>query len=440
MPSLLSESYPSRSDITRNPLLLDEFLAPTTCVLDNYIRRVRSDSEISDARFVRLGVLRVLSQARSGRDFLQQYQESFHEDLGRSSFFSLLHSRRREQVLSELNHQLVQRATTHTQDPQSDLLSVFRQLRGRELFAVDGHFLEHACHAQADAEGRQVAPNTLYVLCLHSGLVVNLGAVQGDGHYRHEMPVFRRRVLQWLRRRRSGRRALPIFVADPAYVDKQFWMRMALFEKHGALVITRTKENMEPTVFGSRAWNPHLEINRGVEADETVGFDGACLMRRVRYRDPETLQLYEFLTTERTLPPGLIALLYLLRWRIEKVFDTGKNKLQETKMWATGEVAREIQAHFFALTHNLLVLLRRELGQTHGMREEKLEQKRVKALSQREQIAQAKGRSVPPVYRKLPAAVQLSVQYIRTIRNGIWNQQRWARILPRLAVVLSAYL
>jgi hypothetical protein len=238
------------------------------------------------------------------------------------------------------------------------------------------------------------------------------------------MPVFRQRLLEWLRQRRSRRQALPIFVADPAYVDNQFWMRMALFEKHRALVITRAKQNMEPTVYGSRAWDPQLEINHGVEADETVGFNGACLMRLVRYRDPETLELYEFLTTERTLPPGLIALMYLLRWRIEKVFDTGKNKLQETKMWATGEVAREIQAHFFALTHNLLVLLRRELDQTHGIREEKLEQKRAKALSQREQIAEAKGRTVPPVYRKLPAAVQLSVQYIRTIRNGIWAKQR----------------
>lgn len=155
---------------------------------------------------------------------------------------------------------------------------------------------------------------------------------------------------------------------------------------------------------------------------------------------PETLEEYEFLTTERTLPPGLIALLYLLRWRIEKLFDTGKNKLEETKMWATGEVAREVQAHCFALTHNLLVLLRRELERSHGVREEKLEHKRAKALDQRTKVAQAKGRIVPPVYWKLPAAVQLSVQYIRAIRNGIWSRQRWAKILPRLAVVLSAYL
>jgi hypothetical protein len=68
-------SYPSRSDLIRSPL--DQFLAPADWVLENFIRGVRNDSEISDARFVRLGVLRVLSQAHSGRDFLQLYHESF---------------------------------------------------------------------------------------------------------------------------------------------------------------------------------------------------------------------------------------------------------------------------------------------------------------------------------------------------------------------------
>lgn len=439
MPFLITQSYPSLTDITSNPLLLDQVLAPALAVLDNYVRGVLVDSEISDARFVRLGVLRVLSQACSGRDFLQQCQETFQEDLHRSSFFALLHSRRREQILRELNEQLVQRATKVCQSSKVDLLGAFPELRQRAIFAVDGHLLEHACHSVRDAEGRQVAPNTLYLLCLHSGLTVNLAPVQGDGTYRHEMPVFRRSVVEWLRRRGLGRKTLPIFIGDPAYVDKQFWTRMALWAQHGALVITRMKENMKPTVYGALAWDKAAEVNAGVLADELVGFDGACVMRRVRYRDPETLQEYEFLTTERTLPPGLIALLYLLRWRIEKLFDTGKNKLQETKMWATGEVAREVQGHFFALTHNLLVLLGRELERTHGLREEKLEEKRAQALKQRAKIAEAKGHTVPPVYWKLPV-VQLSLQYIRAIRNGIWGKQRWAKMLPRLAIVLHVYL
>jgi len=56
-------------------------------------------------------------------------------------------------------------------------------------------------------------------------------------------------------------------------------------------------------------------------------------MRRVRYCDPETENEFEFefLTTVRDLPPGTIALLYLLRWRIGQVFDTGKNKTESSR-------------------------------------------------------------------------------------------------------------
>lgn len=81
-------------------------------------------------------------------------------------------------------------------------------------------------------------------------------------------------------------------------------------------------------------------------------------VRIVRYMDPETGAEYEFQTSVDDLEPGVIALLYLTRWRIEKVFETTKNKLEETRSCAVGETAQEIRAHVLALTHNLLVLLR----------------------------------------------------------------------------------
>jgi len=107
--------------------------------------------------------------------------------------------------------------------------------------------------------------------------------------------------------------------------------------KVSARFITRTKANMKPIVYNSMAWDTTDPVNDGVEADEFVGIDGAMAMRRVRYRDPETGTRYEFLTSVDDFPPGLIALLYLARWRIEKVFDTTKNKLEETKAWAEGQ-------------------------------------------------------------------------------------------------------
>lgn len=441
MPFSPLDTYPSRSDIACNPLLIDQFLAPAYALLDGYIRDVQTEGALSDHDFVRLGVLRVVSQAVSGRDFLQLCAEILGYPLSRSTFFDSLHSLRRQFLMDELNSLVVARTDALRGDPGEDYLSAFPELRDRAIFAVDGHQLEHACHASRDPKGRFVPGNTLYLLCLHSALLVNLGAVQGDGQYAHEMPVFRRRVRDWLKRRGKAKAASrPIFVGDPAFVDKQFWLQMDLWERSGALVITRSKANMDPSVFSRLPFDPKAPINLGIEADELVRFDGGGLMRRVRYTDPETGTLHEFLTTVRDLAPGLIAMLYLLRWRIEKVFDTGKNKLQEQKGWATGTVAHEIQAHFFALAHNLLTLLRRELERSHGIRECKVEKKRKYWMEKRAQAATKADRTVHPLQLKLPKIVQLTAQFIRTLRNGIWSKARWLKVLPLFRASSIAYL
>lgn len=413
-------------------------LAPAQPLLEQgYLRHVYRDGPLDDPRFVRLGVSRVVSQSVSGRDFLQLTRERHGDPLARSSFFDSLHSTRRSDLLARLNTELALRQRASL----PDLLRGYPELRGCALYAVDGHHLAHAVHAQRDAEGDFVSCNSLDVLCLHSGLLLNLGAVQGEGVRRHEMPVFRQRIVPWLAAQQgSGRGAPPLFVVDPAFVDKQFWTRMAVLEQRQALMITRTKQNMKPVVYGSRAWDPQAPVNQGVLADESVGLDNSLILRRIRYRDPETGVEYEFLTTVRDLAPGLIALLYLLRWRIEKVFDTGKNKLQETKAWATGEVAQEIQAHFFALTHNLLVVLRAQLGQQEGIRELKVEKKRQQSLNARRVKAAAHGRVIPEHQQRLPAVVQLTAQFIRTLRNAILVGMRWLPALTLLRASMEFYL
>jgi hypothetical protein len=308
------------------------------------------------------------------------------------------------------------------------------------VFAVDGHHIEHAVHSPSDPKGEKVSASNLYLLCLHTGLLCNFGAVQGDGAHGHEMPIFRKRLEHWLWdwpvRRGKPR---PIIVGDPAFVDKVFWTRMCL-RGDGARFITPTKANMKPTIYQGYSWDTNMRVNDGVQADLLVGFDGAVEMRMVRYQDPETGTQYEFLTSVMDLPPGLIAALYLTRWRIEKVFDTTKNKLQEEKSWAVGEVAQEVRAHLAALSHNLLVLLRQQLARTHGIREEKVERKREERTRQRMRIAAAAGKSVAAVQELLPSIVQMTAQYIRTLRNGIFKGMRWLRAVELLRISTKAYL
>lgn len=86
----------------------------------------------------------------------------------------------------------------------------------------------------------------------------------------------------------------------------------------------------------------------------------------------------------------MIAVLYLTRWRIEKLFDTIQSRLEETKGWAVGAVAQDTRAHPTALTHKLLVLLREELQRDRGIREEKVERKRKTQLLHRQARARAR--------------------------------------------------
>jgi hypothetical protein len=441
MPAINQAPLIGYLDLQRNHTLRDQFFAPLTHVLTNYVRQKIDCPEISDEDFLRLGCWRVLSQVQSGRDFIQQQQEIFGTDLKRSSFFAVLHSHRRKDLLAECSWQLYLQGSRELCRQQHDLLGKFTALKGRPVWAVDGHQIAHACHALKDPKGNHVAANSLYLLCLHTGLLQNLSPVQGEGVYRHEMRVFRQHLPHWLQKQlRRPKGEPPILVLDPAFVDKQFWSQMVLLRSAGAVMIMRAKENMKPEVYSRRDWERENPINLGIQDDLRVGFDGSVAMRWIKYVDPETGQVYEFLTTETRLPPGLIAWLYFLRWRIEKVFDTGKNKLLETKAWATGEVAQAVQAHFLALTHNLLVLFRNYLQTEFGIEEHKLIQKREHTLQKRECRAAEAGGQIHPLHREMPSVVQLSVQFIRTLRNQISQNNSLAASITRLAAMLHAYL
>jgi len=425
-----------------NPLLLDQLLAPMKHVLDNYTRQRRNCSAIGDEEFIRMGFWRTLSQANSGRDFLQQQAETFDNSLQRSSFFDTLHSARGLRLLREASAQLYLQNRQRAVDEAGDLLAAFPELQGRGVWAVDGHKIEHACHALRDTKGRHVAPNTLYVLCLHSSFFLNLAPVQGDGRYHHEMPVFRDALPRFLRQELapSKRGPRPLFILDPAFVDHQFWSQQALLRRSGALMIMRAKNDIAPKKMKPLAFDAEDLSNTGVDHDWRVSFEGGKVMRLVQYTDPESGERHQFLSTDWELRPGVIAYLYLLRWRIEKLFDTAKNKLEESKAWATGSVARQIQAHFLAMTHNLLVLFRGLLERDFGIREEKLEQRRTKHLEQRARIARRHGRQLQPLHLRMPRIVQLSLQFIRTLRNQILRQLSLKAALPRIHAMLLTYL
>lgn len=404
----------------------EEFIAPVMTLVRDYCRSARETPGFSDELFVRRGLQRVLQTCESGRAFLQDLGD-VGETLARTTFFDALHSKRRLAMIAEVAEQSYKQFSR--QLAQRDWLEEFPELARRAVWAVDGHQIEHAVHAIRDTKGGRVPAGMIYGLCLHSGLVRPMAPFQGDGRHGHEFPVFKTHHGKWLRL--DEREEMPIVIGDPAYIDVQYWSLKKI--RREAIIITREKENMKPEIIAANPFDSGDPVNRGVEADETAGYPSGGHLRRIRYRDPATGELFVFITTNYNLRPGLIALLYLLRWKIEKTYDVFKNKLLEQKAWANGSTAHLCQAHFIALLYNLLVLLQARLEEA-GIYELKIERKAARRK------AQTPPEKIVPSHEMVRHAGVLTCQFVRLVRNCLRHGTGWSEALPMFRTRMETYL
>jgi hypothetical protein len=408
----------------------DYFMAPADALLRDYTRQQRAlETGLTDARFLRLGLTRALEGDESGRAFLQTLadQPDAGPALARSTWFDAFQSERRLALLSEV-------ATTSYRHFERDLrgrdwLGAFPELKDLPVWAVDGHQIEHACHSPRDGKGERVASGLTYGLCLHTGLLRPLARFQGDGVRQHEWPVFKKNWQHWM----SGepRPGMPIVVADPAYIDGQYWAVQKI--QRQAFVITREKANMTAMIYGPTGFDPKDPVNAGVETDEHVGYSNAML-RRIGYTDPASGENYVFVTTcPPQIRPGLIAMLYFLRWKIEKVYDVFKNKLKSRKAWGVGPTPALMHGHFMALLHNLLTVLLARLEDL-GCPEEKITTRkaaRTAALPAKQRV---------PAHEMVRHAHTLTCQFIRLVRHCLRDPIPWMRAQPLFRARLHAYL
>lgn len=401
------------------------FFEPALRLVRDYCRHRRDTLQLSDEQFLRSGIQRVLGQCDSGRDFLQARQDR-GEELARSTWFDALHSQRRGAMVAEVACRSYEVFTRYLE--KRDWLGGFPELNGRAVWAVDGHQIAHAGHAPTDAKDQYVPVGELYGMCLHSGLLRAMAPFQGDGVRRHEFPVFKENLPRWVGPDRG--KLVPIIVGDPAYIDILYWSEQRRLRQ--AVIITREKENMKPMIISRYAYDSNDPVNRGVEADEMAGYTYAYL-RRIVYRDPAGGERFVFVTTDLSLRPGVVALLYALRWKIEKAYDVFKNKLHQQKAWANGLTAAHTQAHLIALTHNLLTLLLCDL-EAAGLPESKV-RSRAAVL-----------RANTPASQRVPSremvrhARQLTCQFIRLVRYCLHHGTRWREALPLFERRLARYL
>lgn len=406
------------------PTVADRFFLPLRNRLAS-CRHHRSCHSLPDSNWLELLVARVLFPDPSGRAFLQEHASCFVDKPSLGLFFESLKSSRRLALVSEVNALLQQSLPSLFTDRFTD----YPALQDFDVYAGDGHWHAAAVHDPV-IDGTKFASGHFYGINLRHGGVFHLtGADFLQRRKEHDMRALKRLDVDRLRRGAPNRRKV-LWVWDKAGIDFLQWYRW----KHSAGIyfVSRAKENMVRDVVGENRWDTTDPINSGVLDDVQVGSSQGVAIRWIRYRDPVDGEVFELITSETTLSPGLIVHLYRLRWEIEKSFDEFKNKFGEKKSWASSSVAKDIQAQSLCLAHTLLMLFDKAEVEARGITNVAEDARREERITQLETKLRQSKENVPSALRAFLRCTQHSVKFIRWLRTSLLHPASLEAALPRL--------
>jgi hypothetical protein len=311
------------------------------------------------------------------------------------------------------------------------------ELDGFAVRAGDGHYHGAACHDPgvrgSDGEVKKWPTGHFFALCLRGHHLSHL-ATADSGPWRkreHDMRAIKRCEFDDLRGGEPKGRKV-ILAWDRAGIDFNFWERAK--KVAGLYFVSMEKKNMDFMKCGDLRFDRADPRNAGVTSDE-MGGPGSSgrMLRRIRYTCPVENKEYSYITTEMTLPPGVIALIYKQRWDIEKVFDELKSKLGERKSWGSGATSKTCHAEFLCLAHNLMVLLEGQLVGEEG----------ADNLPERERKARRKGEAEEAGGNYVATALQRftvrSLKFIRWLRNFVYREAPWREAVARLREIYATF-
>ena len=134
-----------------------------------------------------------------------------------------------------------------------------------------------------------------------------------------------------------------IYVVDRGYVD---FARLYVLHQAGALFVTRATSNID----AHRVYSAPTDRSTGIICDQTISLDGFYtrqdypeLLRRIRFKDPESGKTLVFITNNFSLPAATICALYKSRWQVELFFKWIKQHLRIKQFYGTSENAVKTQ-------------------------------------------------------------------------------------------------
>ena len=295
-------------------------------------------------------------------------------------------------------------------------LSQFESLAEFDLYAGDGHYLAAATHDPMQGETHWPTGHFFALNLKSQSLFPLVLADQVERKKEHDLRALKRQSVAMLRQG-AGKGRKVLWVWDKAGVDFAFWRER---KASGIYFLSLRKEGMCLEVETERTIEGTQPINQGVRADRVLTERRGIRVREITFCDPRDGAVYVYLTSEMTLEPGLLVLLYKTRWVIEKVFDETKTKLAEKKSWATTTTAKQMQAHFVAIVHNLLLLVQ-DWQQQHGVENTAEIQRREKRQAAQETELKKTGQTLPLIYTVLQRFTQATFKLIRWLRVH-WHQ------------------
>jgi IS4 transposase len=152
------------------------------------------------------------------------------------------------------------------------------------------------------------------------------------------------------------------YVMDRGYIDFKRFHRIHLA---GAFFVTRAKRNLS---FVRMYSNP-VNKESGVICDQVIRLDGYKAskdypekLRRIKYRDAETGNVYVFITNDFTVDALTIADLYKSRWQIELFFKWIKQHLSVKTFWGRSMNAVKTQICIALCAFLIVAIMKKRLG------------------------------------------------------------------------------
>jgi len=149
------------------------------------------------------------------------------------------------------------------------------------------------------------------------------------------------------------------YIMDRGYVD---YKRLYKIHSCGAFFITRAKDNMNYR----RLYSQKKEINKGVLYDQSILLNNyyasnyyPIKLRRIKFKDEQTGQVFIFLTNNFELKATDIAQLYKHRWKIELFFKWIKQHLKIKSFWGYSENAVKTQVWIAVSVYVLVAIAKK---------------------------------------------------------------------------------